>query len=269
MNSPEVRRRYAVALLNADGPGDAGKARDLLQELLKNDPKETRVLYLLVQAQRQLNEYQAAEAAARRLIAADPGGASGPYALAQVYEQRHEYRKVVETLEPVVERLGEMAARVCARLGARGLAADGFEWVCRLAAGHAHEGALTPAVPLTEATAVTGLLRLALEARPPRGIVLGLTLRARPVSQKNSAAVMLEVVDTGKGIPPEVERRIFDPFYSTKEGGTGLGLAIAARIAEKHGGLLKYESQLNRGTTFRLLLPQAKTNESKDSAGRR
>ncbi len=100
---------------------------------------------------------------------------------APVFEESVECEWGLETLEPVVERLGEMAARVCARLGARGLAADGFEWVCRLAAGHAHEGVLTPAVPLTEATAVTGLLRLALEARPPRGIVLGLTLRARPV----------------------------------------------------------------------------------------
>ena len=76
--------------------------------------------------------------------------------------------------------LGELAAHLCGRLGARGLAAVGFEWICRLAGSRAHEGALTPAVPLTEATAVTGLLRLALEARPPRGIVEGLTLRARP-----------------------------------------------------------------------------------------
>jgi protein ImuB len=95
------------------------------------------------------------------------------------YEESVECEWGLETLEPVVERLGELAARLCGRLGARGLAADGFEWICRLAGGRAHEGALTPAVPLTEAAAVTGLLRLALEARPPRGIVEGLTLRAR------------------------------------------------------------------------------------------
>jgi len=97
------------------------------------------------------------------------------------FEESMECEWGLETLEPVVERLSELAAQVCGRLGARGLAADGFEWVCRLAGGRAHEGALTPAVPLTGATAVTGLLRLALEARPPRGIVEGLTLRARPV----------------------------------------------------------------------------------------
>ena len=99
---------------------------------------------------------------------------------APAFEESVECEWGLEALEPVVERLAEMAARVCSRLAARGLAADGFEWVCRLAGGRAHEGALTPAVPLTEASAVTGLLRLALEARPPRGIVEGLTLRARP-----------------------------------------------------------------------------------------
>ena len=87
----------------------------------------------------------------------------------------------LETLEPVVERLRELAARVCTRLGAAGLAADGFEWACRLGDGRLHEGALTPAVPITDAESVGGLLRLALEARPPRGVVEALTFRARPV----------------------------------------------------------------------------------------
>jgi protein ImuB len=87
----------------------------------------------------------------------------------------------IETLEPVVERLRELAARVCARLGAAGLAADGFEWTCRLGDGRVHEGALTPAVPITDAESVGGLLRVALEARPPRGVVEALTFRARPV----------------------------------------------------------------------------------------
>jgi len=87
----------------------------------------------------------------------------------------------VETLAPVVERMGELAGRVCASLGARGLAADGFEWICRLAGGRVHGGSLTPAVPMLDAAAVAGLLRLALEARPPRGIVESLTLRGRPV----------------------------------------------------------------------------------------
>jgi len=108
--SPEVRRRWAVALLNARRPGDAARARDLLQQIVGANPKDTRALYLLAQAQRDLNDYQAAEATARQLIAADPQGASGPYALAQVYEQQHEYRKVADTLQALVDRIGPQDA---------------------------------------------------------------------------------------------------------------------------------------------------------------
>lgn len=70
-------------------------------------------------------------------------------------------------------------------------------------------------------------------------------------------AVILEVADTGKGIPREVQARMFDPFFTTKENGTGLGLAIAASIVEKHGGLLQCHTQVGRGTTFAIVLGQA------------
>jgi len=88
-----------------------------------------------------------------------------------------------------------------------------------------------------------------------------ITLRARqtrkplPNGEKNT--VVLEVSDTGKGIPSEAQKRLFDPFFTTKENGTGLGLSIAARIVQKHGGSLQYQTQVNHGTTFGILLPQA------------
>lgn len=89
----------------------------------------------------------------------------------------------------------------------------------------------------------------------------GITLRARSgvatLAHKSTPVVILEVADTGKGIPEDVERRIFDPFFSTKESGTGLGLPIAARIVEKHGGQLQYQTQRNRGTTFSVVLPRS------------
>lgn len=68
--------------------------------------------------------------------------------------------------------------------------------------------------------------------------------------------VQMEVTDTGRGISTDAQRRIFDPFYSTKGGGTGLGLAIAARIVEKHGGFIHYSTQPGRGTTFTVVLPR-------------
>ncbi len=77
------------------------------------------------------------------------------------------------------------------------------------------------------------------------------------LSDRAGDVVILEVSDTGKGITPQVEKRLFDPFFTTKEGGTGLGLSIAARIVEKHGGALQYQTQVNRGTTFGVMLPKA------------
>jgi signal transduction histidine kinase len=79
-----------------------------------------------------------------------------------------------------------------------------------------------------------------------------------------AGSVVLEVTDTGKGIPDAVQKRLFDPFFTTKEGGTGLGLPIAARIVEKHGGELRYQTQLNRGTTFAIVLPHADEYEPKN-----
>jgi signal transduction histidine kinase len=87
------------------------------------------------------------------------------------------------------------------------------------------------------------------------------TLRARsdrtPLAGLDRDVVILEVADTGAGIPPEVGKRLFDPFFTTKDHGTGLGLSIAARIVEKHRGALQYQTQLNRGTTFGIVLPLA------------
>jgi len=86
------------------------------------------------------------------------------------------------------------------------------------------------------------------------------TLRLRrdtePLNGAAGPVAILSVADTGRGIPAEVEKRLFDPFFTTKEGGTGLGLAIAARIVEKHGGQLRYATEVNRGTTFEIVLPR-------------
>jgi signal transduction histidine kinase len=94
-------------------------------------------------------------------------------------------------------------------------------------------------------------------------------LRARKdtarLAGRSCPVVVLEVSDTGKGIPPEVQKRLFDPFFTTKEEGTGLGLSIATRILEQQGGAVQYTTQLNKGTTFMLLLPEAKHHSDEDS----
>jgi two-component system NtrC family sensor kinase len=82
-----------------------------------------------------------------------------------------------------------------------------------------------------------------------------LTLTTR--LQRMPASVVLEVADTGPGIPAEVRPRLFEPFFTTKAPGegTGLGLALCHSLVEAHGGHIDVESQPGRGACFRVVLP--------------
>jgi signal transduction histidine kinase len=77
------------------------------------------------------------------------------------------------------------------------------------------------------------------------------TLRTRQTTRH----IEIDVEDDGTGIPPEVQARLFDPFFSTKESGNGLGLALTQQIVRDHGGDLQVNSTVGRGTTFTLSVP--------------
>lgn len=74
-------------------------------------------------------------------------------------------------------------------------------------------------------------------------------------SRKNGNFVEVSVKDSGHGIPPEKLGRVFDSFFTTKEGGMGLGLALARSITEAHGGNLVAENNASAGAVFRVILP--------------
>ncbi|MEL6184546.1 MAG: ATP-binding protein [Myxococcota bacterium] len=94
------------------------------------------------------------------------------------------------------------------------------------------------------------LVKNAADALGP-GAVGTITVRVREVGNE----AFVEVVDDGPGVPPSIQDRIFEPFFSTKgEQGLGLGLDISRRIARDHGGDLELESG-PQGTCFRLRLP--------------
>jgi len=69
-------------------------------------------------------------------------------------------------------------------------------------------------------------------------------------------SVWLRVRDNGPGMPPELRERIFDPFYTSKQGGTGLGLALTRKVVEAHGGQLEVSSNPGDGTQFVVTLPR-------------
>lgn len=94
-----LRRRAATALIEA---GQRARARDLLRELTTADPDDGTSLYLLSDVELQLGDLDASEAAARQLMKAEPNGLRGAYALAQVYGERGQHRRVIDTLEPAV-----------------------------------------------------------------------------------------------------------------------------------------------------------------------
>ncbi|MBK9529286.1 MAG: hypothetical protein IPO41_13460 [Acidobacteria bacterium] len=73
--------------------------------------------------------------------------------------------------------------------------------------------------------------------------------------------VVIEVADTGGGIPAENLGKVFDPFFTTKGvgNGTGLGLAVTYGIVQEHAGTIEVRSAEGEGTTFRLVFPTART----------
>ncbi|WP_165063398.1 two-component system sensor histidine kinase NtrB [Paludisphaera rhizosphaerae] len=115
-----------------------------------------------------------------------------------------------------------------------------------------------PRVPLDADAFKQAVLNLMLNAEHamPEGGELILTTRC------DGPTVVLDVVDTGCGIPEDVCSRIFDPFYSTRKGGTGLGLPTTRNIVEAHGGSIEVQSVPGRGSRFSVRLPAARPTAS-------
>jgi two-component system nitrogen regulation sensor histidine kinase NtrY len=98
---------------------------------------------------------------------------------------------------------------------------------------------------------LVNLVKNAEEAMAPQG---GGTVTVKTYPDGKDA--VLEVSDSGPGIPAELKTRLFEPYVTSKPGGTGLGLAIALRIAQEHDGRLVVDDAPHRGARFRLLLPR-------------
>jgi signal transduction histidine kinase len=99
--------------------------------------------------------------------------------------------------------------------------------------------------------ALLNLVRNAIEAIPERGTV-------RVLTSREDGAAVVDILDDGTGMTPEVQRQIFTPMFTTKgELGTGLGLASAHSTISRHQGAIEVESWPGKGTRIRLTLPLA------------
>lgn len=123
------------------------------------------------------------------------------------------------------------------------------------------------------------MMNLCVNARDamPQGGRLTLSLKNEMIDEvfagtnpgsKAGRHVVIEVSDTGTGIPADIRERIFDPFFTTKEigKGTGLGLATVLTIVNAHGGFINVYSEPGRGTRFKVCLPAAEESELRPPA---
>jgi len=100
----------------------------------------------------------------------------------------------------------------------------------------------------------TNLFMNACEAMGDSGGDLRVSLRASN-EKTGEGGVVVEIEDSGPGVPPELKEQIFNPFVTTKKSGVGLGLAIVSKIVDAHGGSLKLVSGPGQGACFRVEFP--------------
>jgi signal transduction histidine kinase len=156
----------------------------------------------------------------------------------------HEYlsfSRPLEELEPQAVELGKLADEVLAVLEARSQSAG----VTTRASGDA----TVHGDPRRLKEAMLNLVANALEATPPGGEV------AVEVRESQHGA-LIEVRDTGRGMPHEVLVRVGTPFFTTRSAGTGLGVTLARAAFVQHGGELRYESAPGKGTTAIATVPR-------------
>ncbi len=108
--------------------------------------------------------------------------------------------------------------------------------------------------------AVNNLITNAIDAMPGGGV-----LRVKSYLEERFEVdyIVVEVVDDGAGLPNEALNMIFEPFFTTKEigAGTGLGLSICKKIIDEHNGLIFVDSELGKGTSFKMMFPHQKDED--------
>jgi signal transduction histidine kinase len=161
----------------------------------------------------------------------------------QLVQPKHLLRDIASVIDGTFPKSIELQSHIASDL-----------WPVKGNPTQIHQVLLNLCVNARDAMPAGGTLRLRAENVTVQGAV------AATMPQACSGSfVMLQVEDTGTGIPPEILTRMWEPFFTTKEAGrgTGLGLSTVRSIVEAHRGYLDVQSRLGEGTRFRVYLPAA------------
>jgi two-component system sensor kinase FixL len=199
-------------------------------------------------------------AAARRISERNPGPANSRASevLQKAAEQVTRAGEIIQRMrrfvqrganDPQVESISAMLEGACSLMLAQARR-DGV--TVRLAPDRADDQVMADRTQIQQV--LVNLIRNALEA------MTGCSRRELVVGQEPSddSLAHIYVADTGPGLSPEVESRLFQPFVSSKADGMGVGLSVCRNIVESHGGKLWAERNAKGGATFHLTLPKAK-----------
>ena len=121
---------------------------------------------------------------------------------------------------------------------------------------HADCKAFIKGDPVELREVLVNMIYNAVDAMPSGGEV-------RVSTQENRERIVILITDTGTGMGPEVKQRLFDPFFTTKgKAGTGMGLAVSFGIIRRHEGSIEVDSEVGRGTTFKISLPKVTSTQT-------
>jgi len=235
----ELLRLGQVARLNALGELSAGLAHELNQPLTA----------VLANAQ-----------AARRLLDEDPPDlATARNAMGQAVEQARRAAGVVGRLRRVIERPeagGDVKPLVLQEVVRSAMHLLAPEFAQRGVAAQFDASAQAPVRVQAEAVALEQIVHnLLMNALQALDLVPASERRLSVSVGRNGQEGVLTVTDNGRGIAPEAMPRLFEPFFSTREGGLGLGLSLSETLASGMGGSLTAANAAPRGARFTLLLP--------------
>jgi signal transduction histidine kinase len=112
------------------------------------------------------------------------------------------------------------------------------------------------------------VLNNAVDALEQEGRIAVVT-RISEAPERQQPGIVIEITDTGAGIPPELLPKVFDLFMTTKthDRGTGLGLAVSQEIVKEHGGKIEVSSQVQEGTSVKIFLPTGEVSGRSVSSG--